>query len=121
MKIHAFLLLFCLCLTSIAKAEQCTWVDDSEAKKLYSEIYNIGESLQDWDTNCKATDPSYEYMKKCWCDVNKASLAKLRAALEDSRKKYPNLTDKKVCFKTDNLTSINVFMTSYDTFVKRCE
>ena len=121
MKLRLIILILLLCTAFTIRAEQCTWIDDPQAQKLYSAISDLGESLQDWDTHCKADKPTREYMKQCWCEVNKARLTELKAKLDDASKRYPQWMGKKVCYKTDEVTSVNLFLSSYDTFVKRCE
>ena len=104
----------------LARAESCNWIDDKEIIKYYPPIIELEGSLQDWDTNCKAKDPTYEYMKECWCDVNRARLVELKKRVIEFESKFPALTDKKVCYKEDKFTSRNVSFSSAKEFFKRC-
>ncbi len=116
-------LIFCLSVVmpSLAFAERCTWIEDRETIDYFSPLPSLEGGLQDWDVNCKAEDPSHEYMKKCWCDINRARLIELKKRITEIENKYPALVGKKVCYKEDEFTSINISFSSSKKFFERCD
>jgi len=114
------LLLLSFVTPTIAIAERCTWIEEKEIIDHYLPISELEGELQDWDVNCKAEDPSYEFMKKCWCDINRPRLVELKKRIDEIEIKFPQLIGKKVCFKEGEFTSRNMRFSTSKEFFKRC-
>ncbi len=117
-----YLILITLLLMPIlAHAQRCNWIDDKEIIKYYPAMIKLEESYQDWDANCSAKNPTYEYKKKCWCDVNNSRLVELKKRVIEFEMNFPEFKDKKVCYKEDKFTSRNVSFSSAKKFIKMCD
>ena len=103
-----FISILLFVISSFALAERCTWIDDKEIIDHYSPLVELESGLQDWDVNCKAKNPSHEYMKNCWCDINRPRLIELKKRISEIEAKFPQLVGKKVCYKEDKFTSRNI-------------
>ena len=114
-----FLFLF-LSMPGLALAERCTWIEDTEVIDYVTRLMELELGLQDWDVECDSHSRDREYMKKCWCEINRDRLTKIKGVINEVESRFPQLAGKKICFKQDNLTSINVWLSESKRLLGQC-
>jgi len=123
MKIMVSLPILWILIGSPAMAQDCLWVDTEEAVKYLPALQKEMDDLLDWprETCEEALKVSMQAYTNCFCDVNSDEIAAFRKNLGHLIDTvHPEWKGKKVCYKSDEYTSQNVFIGSFESIVGRC-
>lgn len=112
-----------LWISTPAMAQDCLWIDTKEALKYLLNLQKQMDNLLDWpQQKCEeALKKSTQAYTACFCDINSEKIADFRKKLNHVIKDvHPEWQGKKICDKSDEYTSHNVFIGSFESILKRC-
>jgi len=123
MKIVVSIPILLVLICSPAMAQDCLWVDKEEAVKYLPALQKEMDDLLDWpsETCADALKVSAKAYTNCFCDMNSVEITNFRKNLNHVIKDvHPEWQGKKICYKSDEYTSHNVFVGSFESIVNRC-
>ncbi len=124
MKIYRSLpLLIALCTAAgAAVAEECTWIEKAQAEPDLVTLQGQMEQLTNWPSEqCAALESgALEDYKACYCKTVADQLTRFKQALDETLATHPEWRGKKICYKSDATTSVNLWLDSYESIANRC-
>ena len=107
--------------SSSVYSQECKWVDKEHDIQDMKNIQNQMNSLMEWPSNeCEQYTQQMEEYKKCYCKVVTRELEVFKQHLKNLLQKHSDWKGKKICYKEDEFTSINIRLDSYELIANRC-
>jgi hypothetical protein len=102
-------------------SQDCKWTDKELGIHDLKNIQKQMDALMDWPSEkCEQYIKIMEEYKNCYCKVIANELEEFKKNLREFLKKHPDWRGKKVCYKEDEFTSINIRLDSYELIANRC-
>ena len=102
-------------------SQKCKWIENDIDIHDLKNIQKQMDALTDWPSeNCAQYTKIMEEYKNCYCKVVAVELEEFQQYLRVFLKKHPDWRGKKVCYKEDEFTSINIRLDSYEFIANRC-